>query len=325
MGPAELWEILSDQLDLVARNRRGDPRFKEGLKYSVWRVVRMWLASLLEATSVHHFYQKLAFDKSLRHRLRLSRGFISESQFNKRVKTHVFRRALGEFLSHSARQALRSHPARIVSMDLTRLESNPRDLQAEGGFDSRGYFLGYKLGLIISHEGIVLGMTLTKANQTELNVNRRLIHTAAQTLQGKVDVDYLLCDSGFDGEPTFKASHQKLGARVICPARRKRDPKAKRASAVLSEARRLRPHRTRDEALRDSEEGRELYKKRTRIERLNGQLKADPWRIGEVPVYRRGVTNLIALCLGKLILYNCALNLNLAKGRPMTHVKHVAA
>src|SRR5262245_9253889 len=172
MGPAELWEILSDQLDNVARNRRSDPRFREGLQYSVWRVLRMWLATLLEATSVHHFYQKLAFDKSLRHRLRLSRGFISESQLNKRVKTHVFRRALGEFLSHSACQALRKledRPAKIVSMDLTRLESNPRDPQADGGFDSRGYFVGYKLGLIISQEGVVLGMTLTKANKTELH------------------------------------------------------------------------------------------------------------------------------------------------------------
>jgi hypothetical protein len=328
MGPADLWEMLSNQLEKVARKRRGDPRLEEGLTYRVWHVLRVWLASLLEASSVHHFYRKLKDDKSLRARLKLSRGYVSESQLNKRIKTPVFRRALGEFLSHSARQALealRDQPARILSMDLTRLESGPRDDRTEGGFDSRGYFVGYKLGLIITHEGVVLGMTLTKANQTELNVNRRLIHAAARTLQGKVDMDYLLCDSGFDGEPTFREAHRKLGARVICPPRRKRNPKAKRASAVLSEARRLRPHRTSDEALRDSDEGGELYRNRTRIERLNGQLKAAPWRVGEVPVRRRGITNLLALCLGKLVLYNCALNLNIAKGQPIAQVKHLVA
>jgi len=37
------------------------------------------------------------------------------------------------------------------------------------------------------------------------------------------------------------------------------------------------------------------------------------------------MSNLVALCLEKLVLYNCALNLNIAKGHPMTHVKHLVA
>jgi hypothetical protein len=333
MGPTELWTMVSKTLKSVSRKRSSDPRFRvEGCDYSIWLVIRIFLLCVLEGYSGNVFYEKLESQKGFRRRLGLPFRLISRSQYYKRLKTAAFLRGLLEVLHASAARALQAlgeEEVRVVAMDLTRIESDPRkDLWGAWGFDSRGYFWGYKLGLIVSQGGVVLGMTLMRANWVELNVQRQLLKLARGTVLtafGRLPVQYLVCDAGFDGEPMFKSAHRELHSKVLCPARRKRNPKAKTARNVYWNNRSRSPHRLKDQMLWERDDSREIYRLRNRIEQVNGQLKDSPLRIDEVPRVRRGVKRLRPICLAKLILYNLALSVNIAQGQEIRHIRALVA
>ena len=333
MGPAELRQSLLKTIAAVALQHRGDAAWNTPRSsYSVWHVMRMFLTCVLEGVCPGILYERLNVITGYRKALGLPNRLISLSQLKKRIQTLMFQKALVEILRESAARVLRklgSQEVQVVAMDLTRMESDPRrDRKGAWGKDSQGFFHGYKLGLIMSEGGVVLGMTLMKANWTEFNVNSRLLRMARAVIEtsfGKLPVEYVLCDSGFDGESTYKAAHQVMGARVLCPPRRKRNPKAKTASNVVWNGRSRTPHREADLKLWQTPEARELFRKRSGVERLNRQLKDTGSRIGEIPPRWRGVRKLGLLCLAKLIAYNLALNVNIEQGRPMRSLKVLAA
>ena len=333
MGPTELGKSLSEMVNRVARKKRRDPTRQETrVTYSVWHVLRVFLVCVLEGVCPGTLYERLEVLRGYRTSLGLPNRLISLSQLKKRMRTLMFLKALLDVFRESAAQALKklgSEEVRVVAMDLTRLESDPdRDRYGAWGKDSHGLFWGYKLGLIMSENGVILGMTLMKGNWTEFKVNRRLIRMAKDLLQtsfGELPVEYLVCDAGFDGESTYRAAHRQLKGRVICPRRRRRNPKAKCARNVIWNARSQSPHREKDVALYETPEGREVFKKRSGIERLNRQLKDTGIRISEIPPHRRGVRKLWPLCLAKLIIYNCVLDVNITQGRPLRSLKVLAA
>lgn len=333
MGPAELRQSLSETLATLIRRHRGDKRWGTPRdQYSVWHVVKLFIVCVLEGVCPGILYERLEITPGYRRWLELPNRLISLSQLKKRFRTLTFQRALFEVLRESGARALRqlgSQEVRLVAMDLTRLESPPdRDRKGAWGKDSRGFFFGYKLGLIMSQEGVVLGMTLMKGNWTEFRASSRLLRRASETITsafGKLDVEYVLCDSGFDGEPVYRTSHQELRARVICPPRRKRDRKAKTAKNVVWNGRSRTPHREADLPLWDTPMAKELARKRSGIERLNRQLKDTGLRIAEIPPRWRGVRRLGLLCLAKLAIYNMILNVNLAQGRSMRSLKALVA
>jgi hypothetical protein len=333
MAPTELWIMVSKILKSVSRKRSSVDRFASGgCDYSIWLVIRIFLWCVLDGYSGNVFYEKLQSERGFRRRLGLPFKLISRSQYYKRLKTAAFLRGLLEVLQAGAARALKvlgEEEVRVVAMDLTRIESDSRkDLWGAWGFDSRGYFWGYKLGLIVSKGGVVLGMTLMRANWVEFNVQRQLLKLARGTVLtafGRLPVQYLVCDAGFDGESTFKDAHRQLHSKVLCPPRRKRNPKAKTARNIYWNNRSRSPHRLRDHALWQEEGSREIYRLRNRIEQVNGQLKDSPLRIDEIPRARRGVKRLRPICLGKLILYNLALSVNAAKGQDIRHIRALVA
>lgn len=335
MGPTELWFMVSKILGVVAHNRQSDPRFHRDGDYSIWHVLKVVLFCQVHRISLPLFERKRRSQKGFLHRYGFPNRTISRSQVYKRLRDRRLVGGLLELLSQSAARALRSlralrTPCRVVAMDLTRIESDPdRDPWGRWGFDSRGYFYGYKLGLIISEHGVILGMTFMRANWTEFNVNRRLLRMARQALwsaDGPIELDYVVCDSGFDGEATFREAHRLLNCAVLCPPRRKRNPKAKGAARILRDAQQKTPWRYRDqEILRTRPHARNAYRLRTGIERVNGQLKDDGIRIAEVPRLRQGVRRMLPMTLGKLIIYNMALNVNITKGEAIRRIKHLVA
>ena len=213
-------------------------------------------------------------------------------------------------------------------MDLTAFKSDPRrDPLAAWGFTSGGHFWGYKLGLILSKSGIVLGMTLTRGNWTEFTVVRRLLRMARETIHGafgSVDVHFVVADAGFDGERTYREVHRQLGAIALCPPRRKRHPKKKSARTVCRNARSQCPYRWRSQTLWSGGEVGPIYRTRTSVEQVNGQIKS-VLKIHEIPSRRRGVKNLRLLSLAKLFVYNCALYVNIQKGQPARQIAHLVA
>ena len=336
MGPTELWVMVRIVLGIVAHNRQGDPRFRRlRSSYSVWHVLKVILFCQVHRLSLSVFERKRRSEKGFLRRHGLPNQTVSRSQVYKLLHDHRLVWGLMELLSQSASRALRAlralgRPCRVVAMDLTSLESDPdRDPLGRWGFNSRGYFYGYKLGLITSEHGVVLGMTFMRGNWTEFRVGRSLIRMARDVIQsayGEVNVDYLVCDSGFDGETIFKEAHRSLHSPALCPPRRRRNPRAKNAALYLKAAKRRTPYRYRDqELLRTSPDAQEAYKLRTGIERVNGQIKGDGLRIAEIPNQRRGVRRMLPITLVKLVIYNLALNVNIAKGDPIRQIRHLVA
>lgn len=331
MDSSELWPILSRALGAVAQKHRGDRAYQTGCQYPVWHVLKVLLWCTVRDVAPWVLYARLEEDSQFRRKNRLPTQLISLSQFKKRLKTPLVRRALLHFLQWSGVRALRAlgqQEVRIVAMDLTRLEGSRRDRKAAWGWDSRGGFWGYKLGLICSQQGVLLGLTLMKANFTEYQVNTRLIRMARETIQtafGTMPVDYLVCDSGFDGERTYRTAHQCLHAPAVCPPKRLRSSKAKCAREVLRRAQIRAPFRYRDHQLWDKPETTDIYRKRTVIEQVNGQLKQAPFRIHEIPPRQRGVQRLLLRCIAKAILFNLAIIANVLSGRKARHMRGMAA
>jgi hypothetical protein len=331
MGPSELWAMLSAVLGVVAHNRGRDPRFREGGEYSVWHVLRVVLCCLVHGMSIPTFYVRRDRVRGFLRQYGLPNRTVSQSQLYKRLRSGTSLRALLELLRQSASRALKalgSQEVRVLPMDLTNLESDQwRDSLGAWGFSSTGGFYGYKLGLITSTSGVVLGMTLMRANWTEMTVDCKLLRMARETILsafGKLDVDVVVADSGFDGESIYRGSRRLLKAPLLCPRKRKRNPKAKNAALVLRNALRRSPQRERDQQLWKTLRYRELYRRRTIIEQINGQLK-HTLRIDEIPVRRRGVRRLGLLCLAKLVIYNCALNVNIRKGEEIRRIAALVA
>lgn len=332
MEPSGLWFMVSTQLASLGQLLRDDPRFREGYRYSVWHIVRIYLFLLWKGYSSNVFYQKLSESVGFRRHWGLPTRLISHSQFKKRRGTIPFVRALLELLCHSGARALRLAglwESKVVIMDLTRLPSDVRrDPYGAWGFDSKGFFFGYKLGLITSEHGVILGLTLMKGNWNEFRVNRKLLRMARETLEiaGEgFEVDVLLCDAGFDGESTYRGARKELEAWALCPPRRRRNPKAKGARVSLSRARSRTPYRYASQLLWRAPAMKRLFRKRVGIERVNGQLKDDPLRIDQMPRRRRTVWGLLALALGKAILYNTCLIVNAQCAVPIRRVKQVWA
>jgi hypothetical protein len=332
MDSSELWAILSQAVASVARKHQGDPAYQSQCQYPVWHVLKLLLWCTVRDIAPWVLYERMERDPEFRRRLGLPTQLISLSQYKKRLQSPLLRRALLDFLQWSGARALRvlgHQEVRIVAMDLTSLESSRRrDAKASWGWDSRGGFWGYKLGLICSQQGVILGLTLMRANFTEYRVNTRLIRMARETIQtafGATPVEYLVCDAGFDGERTYQAAHQLLDAPAVCPPKRRRSAKAKSAGKILSRAKCQTPFRYQDHQLWETQEATEVYRKRTVIEQINGQLKEAPFRIDEIPPRQRGVRRLLLRCLAKAIYFNLTIIINICSGRKARQIKGLAA
>ena len=332
MDSSELWGIISPAVAQVARKHRHDPKYPSPHRYPVWHLLKVLLWCVLTDVAPWVLYEKLDARKGFRREQGFPTALISLSQYKKRIKEPAVALALLEFLQWTGARALRAlgpQEVRVVAMDLTRLESRRgRDSKAAWGKDSRGWFWGYKLGLIASEQGVILGLTLMRANRTEFHVNTQLLRMAQETIEtayGTMPVKYVVCDAGFDGEKTYRAAHRRLKAPALCPPRRKRRSRAKHARKIRRAARRRTPFRYRDHQLWETPEAREIFRKRTVIEQVNGQLKEAPFRIDEIPRRQRGVRRLLLRCLAKAIFFNLAVIANVAQGRPIRQIRLWAA
>jgi hypothetical protein len=294
--------------------------------------VRLFLLCQLEGISAGVLYERLGWDRTLRRRFQLPNRLISYSQYKKRVNTRAFTAALMELLSYSASRALRQlgkMETEVVITDLTSIQSNRwKDARGEWGVDSSGFFYGYKLGLITSANGVVLGMTLMKANWTEHTVQHKLVRMARdviQTSHGEVQVSYLLADSGFDGERTYRNARTMLNATALIPPRRVRNPKSRHARISLCRAKNKTPYRFEAHELWKEPASKLIARRRSEIERVNAQLKSSPFRIQEIPKRSKGVLRLARHVLAKLLIYNFALNVNALRSAPLRGIRGLVA
>lgn len=295
-----------------------------GQTYSLALIAKLFLAISWSGWSIHIFFQKLALEgPALRRRLRLPKKLPSYSQFQKRLKDPSLTKFLQTLLQHSARDTLKRlgpDETRVLMMDLTNVPSTRTDSKAHRGFDGTDWFWGYKLGIITSQSGIVLGAWVVNGNYTETRCRTPLIRQAHQTLRG-FSVRFLVCDCGFNGHQTYRIAHELLHCRVLMPSRRKIQRKRKGPNHWLYEMRRRSPHRFRDYQFWKTPLAKKIYNSRKDIERRLSQLTDDPFNVDRRPRNTIGSRTVLRYEFSKLILWNQALNENILNHRKMRKVK----
>jgi hypothetical protein len=328
MNPGELVSIIAQAIRTTSQKTLKDPRYQERCTYSIWQVAKVYLLTTWLKISARQFYERLKGVPGFRRSNRLPNRLISLSQYKKRLHSPLFIRALRKLLREMASSTLRQlapEEASTILMDLTSLHSDVRkDPLAGWGHDSRGLFYGYKLGLITTHRGVVLGMTLTRANSVEMHVQRQLQRYAREVLEqsGRLELPkYVIADSGFDGEKTYRARWELLRAQPLIPPKRRINPGSKFARQTERAAQRGTPLRWKAlQTWKGNPERKRIYLRRNEIERLNSQLKGDQFRIGHIPRHTKGVRWMTRLLLAKLLIYSMSVNVNARRGRNLRRV-----
>ncbi len=321
---------LIDRLSRRREWREGDRDPNQ--RYSIWRILKQHLALSWMGWTSNLFYEKLRLNpRQVRGMLKLPNSIPSRSQFYKRVRSAAFLKALLGVFNQSAVEVLKkmgSQEVRITMMDLTSVPSTGRDRHATRGTDGKDWFWGYKLGVLCSQSGVVLGVALIKANQVERHTTARMIRMARgpiRTAFGEMPVSYLLCDSGFAGEITHRQSHRYLKCRLVCQPRKEG---AQDRLHVRRKERMMRwrsPHRYKDWQFWKTPTAKRIYKKRTDIERRLGQLTDDPFHLDRRPRGTVGVGPVLRWAATALLFWNQALDDNIENSRPLLNVKvHIA-
>jgi len=296
----------------------GQPRLGRRRRYSTWLLVRLWLLGVLGGWSQRQLFIKLGNPRVrawLGRFIALPATLPDRSHFARRVREPDFLAALRLLFEELARRLARRRPAdlKTLSLDFTDLPVNVKhDSDAAYGYSSKGRFYGYSLHLIITRRGALLAYRLATANHHAV----RLAEEMAPDLRPlRRWIASLLGDSSYDSGPFHEQVHRDLEARLLAPENRRSrkgpSPPPDRAT-----------ERGRALALLATPRGRALYRQRTIIEQVNGQLK-DVMRIGDIPYYVRGEAAVERLVAARLILYNTALLKNVLDHQ--THIRHVKA
>ena len=298
--------------------------------YSDWLIIKIWLICVMENWTINVLYAKLRREKTvLRHRYRLPTRLPSHSTVYHRLRQRSLRYRLREFFHESTRYALRLSPpeeTRVVVIDLTSLNAFANDPGAAWGYRAENdVFWGYKLGLVVTGGGIPLAFRLIPANRVESHVSVPLLTESGQRLkETSRSCDYVPADKGFDAEKNYRTTTKKLHATLVCPGRKKKKKRVKHRYHREYFARIKYPYRTDARQFYRSPQGREVYRQRTVIEQVNGQLK-DSFVLNHMPRSVVGRQRMYSWCLGVLIFYTLALIANRLKGQYNRQLKVFAA
>jgi hypothetical protein len=296
----------------------GQPRLGRRRTYATWLLVRLWLLGVLGGWSQRQLFVKLENPHArawLRRFVDLPATLPDRSHFARRLREPDFLEALRLLFEELARRLARRRPADlgVLSLDFTDLPVNVRhDPDAAYGYCSKGRFYGYSLHLVITRRGALLTYRLATANHHAVRLAEEMVPDL-RPLRRRIAC--LLGDSSYDSGPFHEQVRRDLEARLLAPENRRSrkgpPPPPDRAT-----------ERGRALALLATPRGRALYRQRTIIEQVNGQLK-DVLRIGDIPYYVRGEAAVERLVAARLILYNTALLKNVLNRQ--THIRHVKA
>ncbi len=198
-------------------------------------------------------------------------------RWQQRVAKRMFRRLLNQRNLY------------VVSIDMSDLPSELYDALANWGFCGKGYFHGYKLHLVVTRDGVPLGLVVTKANRRETAVTDRLLARVAHALTDE-QVDslfFLIGGTAYDSNPAADQAKTRLSAQMIAPANPRNSQELK-GELTRQTKKRLKERGTnRDKAilLYESRRGKHLFRKcRITIEQVIDQLS--DYRIGFVEFAR---------------------------------------
>ena len=293
-----------------------EPRLGRPRRYDTWQLVRLWLLAVLAGWSVRQLCLKLA-DRQVRAYLRryvkLPPQVPDRRTLDRRFAQADFLEALRLLFQELACRLSLCRPGdlRRLAIDFTDLPVRVRyDPEAAYGYTSKGRFYGYKLHLVVSRRGSLLAYRLATANHHGLLVAEEMVPDLERFAHL---IDFLLGDAGYDGKVLHELVHRELKAMLLAPA----NPRWNKQPPQTFD---LATARGRALAFLQTAKGRKLYRQRTIIEQVNGQLK-DVLHVGDIPYWIRGPAAVERLVAARLILYQLALLKNLRTHK--THVRRV--
>jgi hypothetical protein len=326
----ELISIIDQMLKRIKKREGKRCECEPSSTYSDWLIIKVWLICVLEGWTINVFYAKLRREgPACRRRYHLPTNLPGRSTVYARLRQRSILYRLREFFHESTRYALRLSPTEeteILAIDLTALEAVANDPGAAWGYRGKNdVFGGYKLGLVVTRSGIPLALRLISANRVEGHVSQPLLTKSAHRLQEtRRQCSYVPADKGFDAEKNYRTTAKRLHAILVCPGRRRRKKLVKHPYHRNYFALKKYPYRTTACVFARTAEGRTIYRQRTVVEQVNGQLK-DSFGLQQFPRAVRGYQRMERWCLGKLIFYGLALIANRVKGEYNRQLKALAA
>ena len=209
----------------------------------------------------------------------------------------------------------------VTSIDMSDLPSGLYDNLANCGVCGKGYFHGYKVHLLVTRDGVPLGLVTTKANSRETAIIDSLLARVAGALTDK-EVDrlvYLIGDKGYDSNPAADKTKKRLSAQMIAPAnpRRSQELKGKLSTQTKKKLRERGTNRDKAILLYESKRGKHLFRTcRVIIEQVFDQLKND-LGLGKLLYWVRGVRKVQRHVYNAVFAYTCILYCNKMHRRPL--------
>lgn len=212
----------------------------------------------------------------------------------------------------------------VVSIDMSDLPTELYDTLANWGVCSKGCFHGYKLHLVVTRDGVPLGLVITKANRRETAVTDRLLAQIAQALtDDHIDsLVFLLGDAAYDSNPAADQTKQRLSAQIIAPINPRNSQEAKGELKKETKEKLKERGTNRDKAvlLYESSRGKKTYRKyRVIVEQVFDQLK-NALGLGQLPYWVRGVRRVLKRVQNTVFAYTCILYCNKLHRRPLRKV-----
>jgi hypothetical protein len=315
-GLLSLIDPIIQKLERSGPYPSGKNRLGRKRTYSTWLLVRLWLLAVLDGWSVRQLFLKLANPDThayLSRFVSLPTKLPNRTTFGRRASQSDFLAALQTLFAYLARRLVLRHPGdlRIIVLDFTDLPVRRKyDPEAAYGHTSKGPFYGYKLHLVVNSRGGLLSYRLATANHHSLRLAEEMLPDLKPFCRL---IQFLLGDSGYDSKLLHDLVARDLDARLLAPANprwQKTPPKTFDLSEI----------RGRDLAFLYTPRGRRLFRRRTIIEQVNGQLK-DVFRVAQIPYYIHGGKAVERLVVARLILYNLALLHNVQAHQ--THIRRV--
>jgi hypothetical protein len=222
------------------------------------------------------------------------------------------------------RQLLNQRNLYVVSIDMSDIPVDLHDTLANWGVCGKGYFYGYKLHLVVTRDGIPLGLVVTKANRRETNVTDGLLAQVAQALTDEhIDsLVFLMGDKAYDSNPAADQTKKHLSAQIIAPVNPRNSQELKGEITTQTKKKLKERGTNRDKAilLYESARGKRLFRKcRVIIEQVIDQLK-DDLRLDRLPYWVRGVRKVYNRAKNAVFAYVCILYCNKMHRRPLRQV-----
>lgn len=243
---------------------------------------------------------------------------------SKRWNHPLVRRWQQRITKRMFRRLLNQRNLYVISIDMSDLPAELHDTLANWGVCGKGHFYGYKLHLVVTRDGVPLGLVITRANRRETAVTDRLLAQVAQALTDE-QIDslvFLLGDKAYDSNPAADQTKQRLSAQVIAPANPRNSQELKGELTKETKKKLNERGTNRDKAilLYESSRGKQMFRKcRIIIEQVIDQLK-NALGLGQLPYWVRGVRKVLKRVQNTVFAYTCILYSNKLHRRPLREV-----